>query len=267
MLAELVEKLQNQKRPEVLTVTKDGNYTDRQIELVYNDEKGMYTEIPACSNNVHTVTSASALVDFIKEECRRRENPSGNKSTLQLGLKGGKFAADTDFNRGACSYVRMFSQQWEVLTSYANKTLSHREFMRSLKKLKPSIDEFDKIFRAFSQIRLIGNSKLISNPIFTSTSETAEQGYLCKYSLEGGGEGEAVIPNGFQVYLPYGKGTEKEYCVNIELLFSRNDYDELEIEFCCPDLDYVEEQAISDEAEYVRKNTEELTNLLILADF
>lgn len=266
MFKQLFDIIQGQRRESLLSIKKEGNYTDKDISLIYNDNAGKYEEV-SIINNSRGVTSASALVDFIKEECRRRENSTGDKATLQLSLTGGKFTADTDFNKGSCEYNRKFSQQWEVLTSYANKSLTHREFMKALKKLKPSIEEFDRVFRAFSQIRLIGNSKLVSNPVFTSTSEVVEQGYICKFTLEGGGEGEAVIPNGFQLYMPYGKGTEKEYCINVELLFSRNDMDELDIEFACPDLDYVEEEAIKDEAKYIRSNTEELSQLLILADF
>ncbi|MEI8128011.1 MAG: hypothetical protein WCG95_00205 [bacterium] len=266
MIKQLFELIQTQSRPDTLQIIEQGNYTEKNAILVYNDNKKGYEEI-AETKLVYGVTSASALVDFIKEECRRRGNLTGNKSTLQLTLTGGDFRADTDFNYGKCEYNRKFSQQWIMLQQYANKTLSHKQFMLALKKLKPSIESFDAVFRAFSQIRLIGNSKLISNPIFTSTSEQSEAGYLCKYSLEGGGEGEAVIPDGFQLYLPYGKGTEKEYCVNIELLFSRNDSDELEIEFGCPELDNVEERAIKDEAKYIRENTSELNEILILADF
>lgn len=266
MFEQLFDKIQRLGRVNLQPIKKEGNYTDKDISLIYNDQQGKYEEVAAISNS-KAVTSASALIDFIKEECRRRDNNTGDKATLQLNLTGGKFTADTDFNKGNCEYNRKFSQQWEVLIGYANKSLSHRDFMKALKKLKPSIEEFDRVFRAFSQIRLIGNSKLISNPVFTSTSEVAEHGYLCKYTLEGGGEGEAVIPDGFQLYMPYGKGTDKDYCINVELLFSRNDCDELDIEFACPDLDYVEEEAIKDEAKYIRENTAELSELLVLADF
>jgi hypothetical protein len=266
MISELFDKIQGQSRPNLLPVLKEGNYKEKGIDLVYNDNAKKYEELPAL-NKTMSVTSASALVDFIKEECRRRENETGDKATLQLNLTGGKFTADTDFGKGVCEYNRKFSQQGEVLKEYANKTLTHKDFMKALKKLKPSIEEFDIVFRAFSQIRLIGNSKLISNPVFSNTSETQEAGFLCRYSLEGGGEGEAVIPDGFQLYMPYGKGTEKEYCIDVELLFSRNDMDELEIEFACPELDYVEETAIKDEAKFIRDNTTDLNQLLILADF
>lgn len=266
MIEQLFDKIQGLKRPETLKSTRGGNYTEKEITLVYNDGTKKYEE-PAGTKYTYAVTSASALVDFIKEECNRRDNKIGNKSTLQLNSTGGLFIADTDYKYGVCEYNRKFSQQWEVLQKYANQTLSHKEFMRALKKLKPSIDEFDAVFQAYAQIRLIGNSKLISNPIFTNNQ--AESGYMCKYTIEGSekDEQETTLPAGFTISLPYGKGTEDLYDVDIELLFSRNEYDELEIEFGVPELDNIEEQAIKDEAQYIRDNTEDLAELLILADF
>ena len=120
MIEQLFNKIQGLARENTLDVEKQGNYTKKGIKLVYHDSRGQYEEISEIKNT-DTVTSASALVDFIKEECRRRENITGDKATLQLSLIGGSFYADTDFNYGICKYARKFSQQWEMLQNYANK--------------------------------------------------------------------------------------------------------------------------------------------------
>ena len=52
-----------------------------------------------------------------------------------------------------------------------------------------------------------------------------------------------------------------------DLLFTRNEDDEIEIEVLCPEFENIEEQAIIDEAEYIKEQTQGYSDLLVLSDF
>lgn len=67
--------------------------------------------------------------------------------------------------------------------------------------------------------------------------------------------------------MPFAKAGDTKYSIPVDLLFFRNEDDELRIEVLCPEFENIEERAIIDESEYIKKETENLSELLILADF
>lgn len=263
-ITEAAEKLVLKQRPEKVMKVQYGQYSSREIELLYNDSQKSYQQLNSKPDN-KIVGSMKAFADCIKEELRRRENETGDKATVRIFSEGGYFIPDEDFGIFMTSYERINSQQWNYIKSHINKIMNHRAFLEFVQALKPSIDGFDNLFQRLSSIRLIGNSTLCSNPIFTNGEQ--EQGYKCSYKLEDGYEGEEILPQGFICHVPFVKAGEKLYEIPIELLFYRDDNDELGIRVMCPLFENIEEQAIIDEAEFIKEQTAEYKQLLVLSDF
>ena len=69
------------------------------------------------------------------------------------------------------------------------------------------------------------------------------------------------------VNVPFAKGGDVAYAIPIDLLFYRDDDNELRIEILCPEFENIEEQAILDEASYVQNELSDSCELLILSDF
>ena len=86
-------------------------------------------------------------------------------------------------------------------------------------------------------------------------------------NAEDGCDGEEHFPTGFALTVPFAKADTELYNIPIDLLFFRNEDDELRIEVLCPLFENIEEKAIIDEAEFVKTDTKEYANLLVLSDF
>lgn len=263
-IAQETAELLLKQRPETITQKEYGQYSSREVDLLYCDTEEKYKKLTSIPENKN-VGSVKAFAACIKEELKRRENSTGNKATVRIFSQGGYFIPDDDFGVFKTTYNRINSQQWNFIKGRINRVMPHREFLEFVQALKPSIADFNELFQRLSSIRLIGNSTLCSTPIFINDKQ--EQGYKCTYKLEDGYEGEEVLPQGFICSVPFVKAGEKLYDIPIELLFYRNDNDELGIRVMCPLFDNIEEQAIIDEAEYIKKETAEYKELLILSDF
>lgn len=264
LIKEAIETLKNKKRPELLNVTVYGRYSAEEKTFLYNDCDKKYVEKTntPCST---VVRSVKAFANLIKEELQRRNNPTGNKSTVSINLDGGVFSPDDNFGETTFKFHRLNSQQWEVIRGAINQTMSHKQFLLFLQSIKPSIPNFQEFFKSFAILRLVGKSKLTSNPIITENGQ--EESYTCTYKLEDGTDGEERFPTGFPVRVPFAKAGDKLYTFDIELLLSRNEYDQISITVLCPLFENVEEDAIIDEAEYIKAETKEFEELLVLSDF
>ena len=267
MLNEILQEVSGivaKVRPEKVEKIQYGQYGSRPIELLYNDGEKCYEEFSSYPEN-KSVGSAKAFAACIKEELSRRNNETGEKATVRIYSDGGYFIPDEDFGIFKISYKRINSQQWNFIKEHTNRIMSHKGFLEFVQALKPSIDDFNELYARLSSIRMIGESKLVSNPIFTNNQQ--EAGYKCTYKLEDGYEGEETLPQGFICRVPFVKAGEVLYEIPIELLFYRDEANELGIRVMCPLFENIEEQAIIDEAEFIKKETEGFEKLLVLSDF
>lgn len=266
MLKALVQDVILRNRPEHTTVKTYGNYAgNMEQEATYNDNTKTY-ELRVKSCNSGRVRSAKAFVEFIKEDLKRRENPSGKFATVHIDMDGGHFTADDNYNTGNCEYVRLNSEQYNILNNYRDKVLDHEGFLIMLQKLKPSIEDFHELYKRFSKIRAIGTSRMTSNPVFDENGD-AEASFTCTYSLTDGTDEDVSLPAGFMVTVPFVKAGEKMYSYDVELLFINTKSNEIAVKVQIPNWETQEEQAIIDEAVSIKGELEELSELLVLADF
>ena len=264
IIKEAIDAIKDKKRPELIEAPIWGQYGVKLRRFLYNDSLKQY-ELHTSKPANKEIRSVKAFTAIIKEELKRRENESGEMATVKINLTGGYFIPDDNFGEEIITFTRLNSQQWNLVKNGINKIYDHKSFLQLLQALAPSINEFQEMFKRFSLLRLVGKSVLTSNPIITS--EGQEQGYTCTYKLDDGCDGEEHFPTGFWLDVPFAKAGEKTYGIPIELLFFRNDNDELRIEVLCPLFENIEEQAIIDEAEFVKAETQSCERLLVLSDF
>ena len=266
VLSELITSLKNQKRPETIKAPVYGLYSDKTRTFLYDDAQKSYSMVEQTPNDKE-VRNVKAFALSIAEELKRRENSTGAKATVNINSNGGLFIPDDDFGGYQIRFNRLNSQQWNLIKNAINKTFNHRDFLLLLQGMKPSFvpENFNDLFKCYSQLRLIGQSKLTSNPIITDNGQ--EQGYTCTYRLADGTDGEEHFPTGFLIKVQFAKAGEFFYYLNIDLLFTKTEDDRIMISVLCPEFENVEEQAIIDEANYIKEQTEKYEDLLVLSDF
>ena len=269
LISKLIDNIKEEKRPYSAHIVEYGKYTNRERVVFYNDNRQCYDQ-PYTAETVKKteVRSAKAFVEYIKDELARRNNDDGHHASVQLGLEGGKFTADDDFNEGICTYSRLKSEQLIALENAKGRTFTQTEFLQLLQRLKPSIPDFKNIWTTFSKLRIERNSRMSSNPVFDDNLEM-EEGCTCTYEIQSGanvGTTEEVrIPLEFQVIMPFVKAGEKLYDFKVELVVSKGNYG-IEITTVIPDYEIRIEQAIIDEAEFIKNSLKDAIELLVLAD-
>lgn len=267
MIVDFIEELIHnltKERPVITDCESTGKYKKIPEIRIYNDSKRCYERI-SYESSKKTVHNKKAFAELITEELARRANETGAFATVQLNSEGGKFIPDENTGEYIEYYERALSQQWKLIKNGINKHYDHKNFLLFLQALKPSIDNFQEVFRSFAHLRMIGGTTLSSNPIFTEGANTS--GYKCTYKLATGEDGEETFPSSFRVTVPFAKADDLTYDIDIDLLFYKDSDDEIMIEVFCPEYEHVEEQAIIEEADYIKKQLEDYEDLLILSDF
>jgi len=266
MLEEFVQNVILRKRPELINVKTYGNYEGfEECEAVYQDAHKNYT-IKKEVGNQSNVRSAKAFIAYIKEELSRRKNETGKFATAKITLAGGTFTADDNYNKGNCKYERLNSEQYNILESFNGQVLDHEGFLTMLQKLKPSIQDFATLYQRCSKIRIVGRSQMNSQPMFDDEGN-AEASFICTYKLEDGTDEDLTLPANFTCIIPFAKAGEAKYEYLVELLFFNTKSNSIAIKVQVPEWETNEEQAVLDEADFVKKELSELDELLVLADF
>lgn len=264
MLNTLLKRIDN-KRDVKINVTEYGVYTDRQVEAVYNDDKQCY-ETTRKEARRKEVSFVGSFIGFIDEELKRAQNDTGKLTTVVINQSGGSFCADDDYRLKGCDYNRALTILWLTLKSVANQKLSHEQLLIALQKLRPCIQNFEELYIKLLDIRTIGKSEMISNPVFVNNG--AETGYKIKFKLQSGIDDEVELPANFKCIVPYAKGrTDVTYEVPIELMFLNNGSGRIEVLFQCSELERIEEQALQDEVDYLKDKLSKYSDLLVLLNY
>ncbi len=266
MLQEIIEQSILKKRPEQIDIRTYGNYDGFKLEEATYDDQHRCYEINNIAGKSFKVRSAKAFISFIKEELKRRNNLVGKYATTHLTLDGGYFLADCNMNKGHCEYSRLNSEGYDFLDKIRNMEVGHEEFLNILRKLKPYINNFHELYKNCSKIKVLRNSKVTSQPTFNEGGGK-DDSFTCTYQLENGEENDFTLPSSFHVDVPFVKAGEQEYGYDVELLYSLDNFGGLLIKMQIPNWETQEEQAILDEAEFIKSELAESTELLILADF
>lgn len=268
MLNKLLKKLE-QKREALIDVKDYGVYSSRNVEAIYNDNHECYNITSQNKRNIY-VSTVDSFIDFIREEFKRADNNTGNISTVIINSSGGHFCADDDFKNITCEYQRSLTAGWKALENVANHKINHEQLLTVLQKLRPYIDDFENLYFTLLDIRTIGRSEMVSNPVFFAGENGfgASSGYKITYKLQSGNQEESILPSRFTVNLPYSRGRQDIlYEVPIELMYLNNGNGSIEVLFQIPELEQIEEQALQDEVEYLENKLGEFKDLLVLLNY
>lgn len=261
MLKELLKRFDTKREIQIDTI-EYGVYSERPTKAIFVDSENRYNRLSKKERKLN-VSSVNSFIDFITEELKRLNNETGKKSTVVIDSEGGSFCADDDFKMISCLYSRSLTSGWETLQEVANSRLNHEDLLKVLQKFRPYIMDFEKLYSKLLDIRTIGRSEMLSNPVFINGE--ANSGYKIKFKLQSGETDETELPNQFELYLPYAKGRlDKRYFVPVELMFLNNGNGKIEILFQCPELERKEEEALQDEVEYLKEKLSDFKDLLVL---
>lgn len=264
MLNTLLKRIDN-KREVKINVTEYGVYTNRQIEAVYNDDNQCY-ETEERAKRHKDVSFVGSFIDFIDEELKRAGNDTGKMATVVINQNGGSFCADDDYKEKGCDYRRALTVLWQTLKNVANQKLTHEQLLVALQKLRPCIPNFEELYIKLLDIRTIGKSEMISNPVFVNNG--AETGYKIKFKLQSGVDDEVELPANFTCVVPFAKGrADVTYEVPIELMFLNNGSGRVEVLFQCSELERIEEKALQDEVDYLKEGLAKYKDLLVLLNY
>ncbi len=287
LIKNFIDKI-TEKRPIERLRQEYGRYTSRCRYVEYSDRQQEYGE-PTEVLETKEVHSKNALVEFIKEEFKRRDNSTGKFATIQLGLNEGIFIANDDFLEGKCSYKRLKSEQLSQIERYNNQILDQEELIEMILRLKPSLNDYDekfidveddnggdfgysyyqKVFAVYSKLKINRNATMNSTPVYGADG-TADNSYTCTFRLtsgvNAGTDEEVVIPEGFRVSCPFVKAG-KYYCtfdIDVQPLFNPNGNITFKVKV--PNYETEIENAIINEAETLKEDLKEFSELLVLAD-
>lgn len=267
MLSKLLDRF-DKKRDIAIEVTDYGVYSSRKVEAIYNDSDRCYRTKSWATRNLN-VSTVDSFVDFIAEEFKRAENETGNKATVVINRHGGNFSGNDDFRDISCSYERSLTTGWIELDHIANTKINHETLLTTLQKLRPYINNFEDLYLTLLDIRSIGRSEMISNPVFVPGDDmVANSGYKITYKLQSGTQEDVTLPNRFEVVLPYSRGRQEVcYKVPVELLYLNNGNGRIEIVFQVAELEQIEEQALQDEVDYLKSKLAQFKDLLVLLNY
>lgn len=242
------------KRPTLIWTTRG--------EYLYNDQSESYLPLlPEFKRGISTVES---LIAAVKEECRRRQNLTGDFMTVTFNQSGAMFYADDKARQDTWKYERQLSQQWAFLLQNINKEFTHLAFLRFLQGLRPSISNYIDLSREYKKVRFDGTTSIKSNPIL----ENGSLGLQIGFNLETkNGSTNTKMPAEFIVTMPFTKGEGFSYALNIELDVSLDEDKNIRFKPNCPDLEIITEQALKDEVSFFKEKVAELKDLLILLDY
>lgn len=267
MLDKIFKRFDN-KREVKTTVKQYGVYTSKDVEAVYNDSIERYEIGTPLGRNLN-ISTVDSFIDFIREELSRIGKETGKFATVTINEKGGYFTADDDFKSITCHYDRSLTTGWKVIQHVANMEMNHEELLTTLQKLRPFIENFEDLYLTLLDIRTIGRSEMISNPVFVAGDEcVASSGYKITYKLQSGTQEDVTLPNHFEVVLPYSRGRQDIlYKVPVELMFLNNGSGRLRILFQISELEQIEEDALKEEVEYLKDKLAVFKDLLVLLNY
>lgn len=264
MLNKLLDRF-DKKRDITIEVTERGVYSNRKVEAVYNDSNKHY-EIQNARTRAQEVSCVNSFIDFIDDELNRDNNATGKLATVSISNAGGFFCADDNFGNRSCVYNRALTMLWKTLKSVANQKLNHEQLLTTLQKLRPCIANFEELYLNLLDIRTIGRSEIISNPVFINGE--AGMGYKISYKLQNGTDDESILPSNFKCIVPYAKGRmDAVYEIPVELMFLNNGNGNIEVLFQVAELEQIEEKALQDEVEYLKEKLEKYCDLLVLLNY
>lgn len=297
MIAEAIEAIRDmspaQNGRDSLITIKDPNGHLRH--WLYNEGDAKYEPIASVDVVIQTadVSNVESFAALVREETLRRAVPltgtdpqpessraaresevaeelrhNGEFMTVTFSERGARFSPDDRVRLDSFTYTRTLSPQWIALTEGLNKPLEHKDLIRLLQRLRPSINGYEELMRHFRKIHFSDKTNIASEPLLTAGANANE--FKVELEIKGGVNGPTTQATALPICLQYARGGNQAYTTTIEVDLSTKmagERRELRFTLIAPDLPNVVEQAIDNEVAFFRSQVVDIPRLLILQDY
>lgn len=215
--------------------------------FMYDDSAQKYGEIPRFVKFEGKVSTVESFAELVVEYAKRIGKPDGAKQTVTFTSAGATYSPDDDDRRHLFTYGRVLSQQWNALLAALKKPMSHKELIRTLQSLSPSIVHYTIVANAFRRLTVSKDVKLVSEPVLNEGGDSTN-GYNVQLSVKGG-TSETTLPSSLDVKLQYARGSHATYVVPVEVDLTDKDGVPV-ITLFAPMIDAIADQAVLDEMKF-----------------
>jgi hypothetical protein len=258
-IAHIQETSTSENRDALLTLA-DGRV------FLYNDNEQEYAEIDRFVKKEGSVSTVESFAELVVEYAKREGKPTGEDQTVTFTTAGATYSPDDDDRRHLFTYRRVLSQQWQALRAVLGKPLTHKELIRTLQSLSPSIADYTLVLTAFRRLTISKDVKLVSEPVLNESGDS-NNGYNVQLSVKGG-TSETTLPSALTARVQYARGGEATYEVPIEVDLSDRDGVPV-ISLFAPLIDAIADKAVLDEMKFFDEQMAAtgLKDLLIVINF
>lgn len=259
MIAHIQETSTAAQRDTLLTLDDGRKY-------LYNDNLQHYEEINRFVKLDGAVSTVESFAQLVAEYAHRVGRADGSLQTVTFTSAGATYSPDDDDRRHLFTYKRVLSQQWLALRGFVGKPMAHKELIRGLQALSPSIVDYPIVLASFRRLTVSKDVRLVSEPVLNESGDS-NNGYNVQLSVKGG-TSETTLPSAIDVKLPYARGSSAQYVVPVEVDLTDKDGVPI-ITLFAPLLDAIADQAVMDEMRLfdAQMGTSGLDKLLIVVNF
>lgn len=242
MLDKIFEGLNRLLRPALLD-TKIGTH-------LFNPDKNTYWPLKY-GDRKRTVSSIESFVDVILEEAKRRDNKTGEFMTVILNNEGGYFYVDDKdrIQEDLWKFERQTSASYAAFCRGIHQEMNHQKFLRFLQSMKPAIEGYQEVFKAFRRVQLDASSSMASSPIM----ENGEAGNSLSFQVKAAnGTTKNVLPSEIVFAMPVVRGSNVIHTFKAETDVSiSQDKKEIVFSLAFPGLELLKEEILSEEKKRV----------------
>jgi len=234
--------------------------------FLYSDADKKYDEIDRFVKLEGAVSTIESLADLVVTYSKRLNRVNGGNQTVTFTSDGAKYSPDDEDRRHVFTYKRVLSQQWQTLVSLLNKPMSHKELIRALQSLSPSIENYALVMAAFRRLVVSKDVKLASEPVLNESGDSGNS-YSVQLSIRGGTT-ETTLPSVIDLKLQYARASEAIYDVAVDVDLSDRDGVPV-ITLFAPTLPAIADKAVIDEMKYFddTMKANSLSETLIVVNF
>jgi len=235
-------------------------------QFLYDDSEQKYGEIERFVKLEGSVSTVESFAELVAEYAKRLGVPTGKQQTVTFTSAGATYSPDDEDRRHLFKYGRVLSQQWEALKAVLGKPLSHKELIRALQTLSPSIVDYALVMASFRRLIVSKDVRLASEPILNAEGDS-QNGYNVQLSIKGG-TSETTLPSAIEVKVQYARASEATYTVPVEVDLSDREGVPV-ITLFAPTLPAIADQAVLDEMKYFDETMDAsgLKELLTVVNF
>jgi hypothetical protein len=235
-------------------------------QFIYNDAAQEYEEIDRFVKLEGSVSTVESFAELVIEYARRGSWKKGEHQTVTFTSSGATYSPNDVDRRHLFTYRRVLSQQGQALVAILGKPLSHKELIRALRSLSPSIVDYALIMNGFRRLVVSKDVRLASEPVLSESGDS-NNGYNVQLSIKGG-TSETTLPSAIDVRVQFARGGTASYNVPVEVDLSDKDGIPV-ITLFAPTLPAIVDQAVLDEMHLFDETMDSsgLTELLTVVNF